>query len=101
MSIWCWLIDTSPVLAVSDPLSVATHTDGVILVAASHASRIEGLRHAAEAVHQGDPPRRRDPEPTRGQAGGSYYCEYYGPQQEPAKRNPFRRDMAGPSPTGD
>lgn len=73
------LIDTPPMLAVSDPLSVAAHTDGVVLVATSHITRVDGLRHAAQAVHQGGirlvgVVMNR----TRGQQGASYYGEYYG-----------------------
>lgn len=76
------LIDTPPLLAVSDAMSVAAHTDGVALVATSRKTRVEGLRHAAETVQLagirlvGVVMNR-----TRGQAGGGYYYDYYGPEK--------------------
>jgi len=48
------IVDTSPVLAVSDPLAVAPQTDGIVMVTASHQTRVDALRHAAHSVHQGD-----------------------------------------------
>lgn len=88
------LIDTPPMLAVSDPLAVATHTDGVVLVAAARKTRVDGLVHAAHAVEQGGirlvgAVVNR----TRGQEGGGYYYEYYGPEQSAPKpkRGPLVR----------
>lgn len=48
------LVDTPPILAVSDPLVVATHTDGVALVCRAGRTRVESLRRAAEALEQGN-----------------------------------------------
>ncbi len=47
------LIDTPPVLAVSDPLVVATGAEGVILVCQAGRTRIEALRQAVSALQQG------------------------------------------------
>ncbi|MDP9366943.1 MAG: polysaccharide biosynthesis tyrosine autokinase [Chloroflexota bacterium] len=47
------LIDTPPVLAVSDPLVVATGADGVILVCQAGRTRTEALRRAVGALHHG------------------------------------------------
>ncbi len=48
------LIDTPPVLAVSDPLAVARKTDGVMLVCRAGHTRTEALTDAARAFQQGD-----------------------------------------------
>ncbi|MEA2594928.1 MAG: tyrosine-protein kinase [Thermomicrobiales bacterium] len=47
------LIDTPPVLAVSDALAVAAHVDGVILVCRSGRTRIDSLSQAVDALHHG------------------------------------------------
>lgn len=47
------LIDTPPVLAVSDPLVIAKEVNSVILVAHSGHTRIDALRRAAETLQQG------------------------------------------------
>ena len=47
------LIDTPPVLAVSDPLVVATKADGVVLVCRAGHTRLDALRRSATAVHHG------------------------------------------------
>lgn len=43
------LVDTPPVLAVSDPLVVSTATDGILLVSRAGHTRIEALERAAAA----------------------------------------------------
>ena len=47
------VVDTPPVLAVSDPLIIAAHVDGMIVVAKSGKTRIESLRKAAETLQRG------------------------------------------------
>lgn len=47
------LLDTPPVLAVSDPLVVATQADGVILVCQANQTRTDALRRAAAALRGG------------------------------------------------
>ena len=47
------LIDTPPILAVSDALVVSLKTDGVLLLAHSGHTRNDSLRSAAAALHQG------------------------------------------------
>jgi capsular exopolysaccharide synthesis family protein len=73
------IIDSPPILSASDSLSIATRTDGVILVCRSHKTRTDALRHAAHSVHQGGirliglVVNRQ-----KGQQGATYYGEYYG-----------------------
>jgi len=87
------LVDTPPVLAVSDPLVVATKVDGIVLVCRAGHTRMEALRRAAAACQQGairvvgvvlNQQAGRD-------ADGYYsYAGYYGPDQgarPPADRN--------------
>jgi len=47
------LIDTPPILAVSDALVVAVKTDGVLLLSRSGRTRRDALRAAASSLHQG------------------------------------------------
>lgn len=73
------IVDSPPVLAASDALAIARHTDGVIVVCRSHHTRTDAVRHAAHLIHQGGIRlvgivlNRQ-----RGQQGASYYGEYYG-----------------------
>lgn len=46
------LLDTPPLLVVSDPLVVATKTDATLLVSRSGTTRIDSLRRAANVLHQ-------------------------------------------------
>jgi non-specific protein-tyrosine kinase len=74
------IIDSPPVLSASDALSMAAHSDGLLMVCMSHGTRIDALRHASHSVHQGGIRlvglvlNRQ-----RGQQGASYYGEYYAP----------------------
>lgn len=47
------VIDTPPVLAVSDPLIVAAHVDGMIVVALGGKTRLDALKRAAATLHAG------------------------------------------------
>jgi len=47
------VIDTPPILAVSDPLIIAAHVDGMIIVAAGGKTRLDALRRAAQTLHSG------------------------------------------------
>jgi capsular exopolysaccharide synthesis family protein len=44
------IVDTPPVLAVSDPLVIATHVDGVLMVASSGSTRIDVLHRAIDSL---------------------------------------------------
>jgi succinoglycan biosynthesis transport protein ExoP len=85
------LIDTPPVLAVSDPLVVATATDGVILVCRASHTRIEALQRSIEAFPESV---RRigivlNQQERGNQEDGYYYYGYYGPDESenaPSKR---------------
>ncbi len=77
------LVDSPPVLAASDALAIAAHTDGVLVVCQSNKTRIDALRSAAESLHHGGVRvigvvlNRQ-----KRQAGASYHGEYYGPVAE-------------------
>ena len=47
------VVDTPPVLAVSDPLIIAAHVDGMILVAKSGKTRLDSVRKASETLQRG------------------------------------------------
>lgn len=80
------IIDTPPVLAVSDPLVISRNTDAVLLVAKSGQTRRDALRHSAEALQKGNvrligivlnQQKTKD-------GVGYYYYEGYGPTTNPA-----------------
>jgi non-specific protein-tyrosine kinase len=77
------LVDTPPVLAVSDPLVVATSTDGVLLVSRANHTRIEALDRAASAFPESV--RRLGVVLNQQQRGRQqdyyYYGYYYGPDE--------------------
>ncbi len=73
------IVDSPPVLAASDALAIARHTDGVVVVCHSHQTRTDAVRHATHLIHHGGirlvgVVLNRQ----RGQQGASYYGEYYG-----------------------
>lgn len=81
------ILDTPPVLAVSDPLVVGRNTDAVLLVAQSGQTRRDALRHSSEALHKGNlrllgivlnQQRSKD-------GVGYYYYEGYGPTTSPPR----------------
>lgn len=47
------IIDSPPVLAASDALAIANHTDGVVVIALSGKTRTDTVRQAARSIHQG------------------------------------------------
>jgi capsular exopolysaccharide synthesis family protein len=86
------VIDSPPVLAASDALSIAAHTDGVVLVCQSHATRIDALRHSVRAVRQGGirlvgVVLNRQ----KGQQGSTYRGGYYGTIPPEADSHPSLR----------
>lgn len=94
------LLDTSPVLAVSDPLVVATKSSGVLLVCRAGQTRREALRRAAASFHQGDirlvgivlnQQKARD-------EAGYYYYSYYGAEPEKSARSAPHTSQPAASP---
>jgi polysaccharide biosynthesis transport protein len=74
------LIDSPPVLAASDALAVATHTDGVVMVCRSHKTRVDHVRQASHLIQQGGIRLvGLVLNQQKGQQGASYYGKYYGP----------------------
>jgi capsular polysaccharide biosynthesis protein len=78
------VVDSPPVLAVSDPLSVASRVDATVLIVDSQKTRADALKRAADALTRSG---------TRilgavlnnmkvGADGGLYYTSYYGPREE-------------------
>ena len=99
------LIDTPPVLVVSDPLVVATNVDAVLLVSWAGRTRSDALKRAATVLHQGsvrligvvlNQQRGRDP------GGYDYYyaSEYYGVKDKPNGRAEAPESAAAPPGAG-
>jgi tyrosine-protein kinase len=49
------IVDSPPVLAVSDPLIIAAHVDGTALVSLGGKTRLDALRRAVQILHRGAP----------------------------------------------
>lgn len=84
------LIDSPPVLAVSDPLIVASQVDGTLLVTLAGKTRVDALRKAAQVLQRGTP--RMVGVVINQQTGtndDSYYYQEYGAVAEPG--SVFRR----------
>lgn len=72
------IIDSPPILAASDSLAIAAHTDGMVMVCFSNKTRLDAVHHSAQAVKQGGirligVVLNR----TKNQKGASYYGDYY------------------------
>lgn len=81
------IVDTPPVLSASEALAMARHTDGIVMVCRSNATRRDSLHAAASSVHHGGirligVVLNR----LKGQQGASYYGQYYGSQDETVGR---------------
>jgi succinoglycan biosynthesis transport protein ExoP len=88
------VIDTPPVLAVSDPLIIAAHVDGMIVVAKAGKTRLDSIREAAETLHRGS---IRIigvviNQQTGKTDGGYYYNDYHAVAERPLR--PFNRKPA-------
>jgi non-specific protein-tyrosine kinase len=79
------VLDTPPILVVSDPLIVAAHADGMILVAKSGKTRLDALKRAAATMQRGavriigvivNQQSGRD-------SDGYYYAEYHAVDDSP------------------
>lgn len=78
------LLDTPPVLAVSDPLVVATKVDGVVLVCRANHTRLDALRRAASSLQQGGIRVVGAVLNQRSGRGSGGYYYYYGDPSQPA-----------------
>jgi capsular exopolysaccharide synthesis family protein len=79
------VIDTPPVLAVSDPLIVATGVDAVAIVTHAGRTRIDALRHAISTLSQGSVRVAGvilNHSTVRDSGNYYYYAGYYGPSDE-------------------
>ncbi|HET7055844.1 MAG TPA: polysaccharide biosynthesis tyrosine autokinase [Thermomicrobiales bacterium] len=88
------IIDSPPMLAVSDPLIIAAHVDGTALVSLGGKTRLEALKRAVQILHRGAPRiigvvlnQQSDKSD-----GGYYYQEYSAVSDEP--RGGFRKRRA-------
>lgn len=94
------ILDTPPLLAVTDAAVVAAKADGLVLVAALHETRRGGLRRV-KATLDGTPARVLGTVLNKVEASSSYYgysgyYGYYG-QEPPAKRGRFGRKAKTPA----
>ena len=87
------VIDSPPVLAVSDPLILAAHVDGMIMVSLGGKTRLDALKRAADTLHQsgvriiGIVLNQQG-----GKEAGYYYADYHAVGDGP--RGGFRRRRA-------
>lgn len=90
------VIDTPPMLAVSDPLILAAHVDGMVLVALAGKTRIDALRRAAETLQRGSV--RLVGVIVNQQSGrdtqGYYYTDYHAVEDSPRGGRAKRRREA-------
>ena len=88
------VVDTPPVLAVSDPLIIAAHVDGMILVTKAGKTRTDSMKKAAETLQRGA---IRivgvviNQQNGKGD-GGYYYHDYHAVAEKPLR--PFKRKPA-------
>lgn len=87
------LIDTPPVLAVTDPLIVAPNTDGVVVVCRAGHTRVEALRRVVQTLGQGSVRLVGvvvNQQSKRDSGDYYYYSAYYGPNDgdRPASSGP-------------
>ncbi|HEY8446663.1 MAG TPA: polysaccharide biosynthesis tyrosine autokinase [Thermomicrobiales bacterium] len=94
------VIDMPPILAVSDPLIVAAHVDGMVLVSRSGKTRTDALRRAAETLQRGAI--RLVGVIVNQQAGrdrnGYYYTEYHASKDSPRGPRSSRRRSGATTP---
>lgn len=72
------IVDSPPILAASDALAIAAHTDGMVMVCFSNKTRLDSLHHSTQAIKQGGirligVVLNR----TKKQKGATYYGDYY------------------------
>jgi len=93
------VVDSPPVLAVTDPLVLAAATDGVLLVLRARAGPYSAAREAKarlEQVHARLLGVVLNQAPTRGRGSGySSYSDYYGEEDERPSEARARRPSAG------
>ena len=85
------IVDSPPILAVSDPLIIAAHMDGTALVTLGSKTRLDALKRAVQILHRGAPRIIGIVLNQQGEKGdgGYYYQEYSAVSDEP--RGGFRR----------
>jgi capsular exopolysaccharide synthesis family protein len=97
------IVDSPPILAVSDPLIIAAHMDGTALVTLGSKTRLDALKRAVQILHRGAPRIIGIVLNQQGEKGdgGYYYQEYSAVSDEP--RGGLRRrrstSTATPPPT--
>jgi capsular exopolysaccharide synthesis family protein len=94
------VVDTPPVLAVSDPLIIAAHVDGMIVVTNGGKTRLDALKRTAQTLQRGA---IRVIGVVVNQQGakskdGYYYTEYHA-VEEKIGNSPRRRGQRADGPT--
>ena len=89
------IVDSPPILAVSDPLIVAAHVDGTALVSLGGKTRLDALKRAVQVLHRGAPRIIGVVLNQQGsKADGGYYYQEYSANPDQA-RGGFRRRRIG------
>ncbi len=93
------IVDSPPVLAVSDPLIIAAHVDGTALVTLGGKTRLDQLKRAVQILHRGAPRIIGVVLNQQGDKGdgGYYYQEYSAVSEGPKsmrKRKPVSSAVA-------
>jgi non-specific protein-tyrosine kinase len=93
------IVDSPPILAVSDPLIIAAHMDGTALVTLGSKTRLDALKRAVQILHRGAPRIIGIVLNQQGEKGdgGYYYQEYSAVSDEP--RGGLRRRRSTPAAT--
>jgi capsular exopolysaccharide synthesis family protein len=94
------LIDTPPILAVSDPLLVGTKTDGMVLLGRSGTTRRDRLANAADALEKAGI-RLVGIVLNQEHSRGAGYYYYYGDYGSAAQTPPAGQETAPPVPTAE
>ncbi|HYP61995.1 MAG TPA: polysaccharide biosynthesis tyrosine autokinase [Thermomicrobiales bacterium] len=92
------VVDSPPILAVSDPLIIAAHVDGTALVSLGGKTRLDALKRAVQILHRGAPRIIGVVLNQQGDKGdsGYYYQEYSAVSEDTRSGLRKRRSHATP-----
>src|SRR4029079_3480651 len=91
------IVDSPPILAVSDPLIIAAHVDGTALVSLGGKTRLDALKRAVQILHRAAPRISGVVLNQQGVKGdGGYYYQEYSAVSEDA-RSGLRKRRSRPS----
>lgn len=93
------IVDSPPVLAVSDPLIIAAHVDGTALVTVGGKTRLDQLKRAVQILHRGAPRIIGVVLNQQGEKGdGGYYYQEYNAVSDGTKGLRKRKQTPAPVP---